>query len=159
MTSVQRSLNTLLRELSYGPPKDFALVLNVGDAGLLASLDALSSEAASASVEGRSSVAAHVDHLWYGFTMMRRWSQGENPFVDADVASSWKRQRVTDEEWRALRTKLADELRAWLDIISTPREWDEMTMTVMLSTAVHLAYHIGAIRQIAPRAKGPEAND
>ncbi len=156
---VHRSLDSLLRELLYGPPGQQAYVLNPGDAGLLASLDALSSEDASASPDGRSSIAAHVDHLRHGFSLMNRWFRGENPFGESDYAASWQRQRVSEDEWRALRAKLADEVRAWLDATAAPREWDDITLTGALSSAVHLAYHVGAIRQVNPKAKGPVAKD
>ena len=121
----QQSMVTLLRELFYGPPKAFAFVLNPGDAGLLASLDKLSAEQASARPEGRSSIAAHVDHLAYGLSLVNRWARGEeDPFTEADYAASWTRQVVNDEQWRALRKKLADEAGAWVTAAGTPREWD-----------------------------------
>jgi len=71
------SLGTLLRELLQGPAQDAAYMLNRGDRGLLASLDALSGEMASLRPGGPSSVAAHVDHLRYG---LNRWAAAENPW-------------------------------------------------------------------------------
>src|SRR5687768_10450597 len=95
----QQSMITLLRELLYGPPKEFAFVLNPGDEGLLASLDKLSAEQASARPEGRSSIAAHVDHLAYGLSLTNKWARGEDAFSNVDYAASWTRQTVNDEEW------------------------------------------------------------
>ena len=104
---------TLLRELLYGPPKEFAFVLNPGDAGLLASLDKLSAEQASARPDGRSSIAAHVDHLHYGLSLLNRWlaatedrvqrgglcgeldaSGGERRCSGARSGRSWRRKRA-----------------------------------------------------------------
>ena len=151
---------TLLRELFYGPPKEFAFVLNPGDAGLLASLDKLSAEQASARPEGRSSIAAHVDHLAYGLSLVNRWARGEeDPFTEADYAASWTRQTVNDDEWRARRKKLADEAGAWVTAAGTPREWDLATLNGALGSIVHLAYHIGAIRQVDAATHGPRATD
>src|SRR5919106_106869 len=96
---IRRSLVTLLRELLDGPSKNAAFVLNRGDRGLLASLDALPADAASARPGGRSSVAAHVDHLRYGFELLNRWARGENPWADATYAKSWGQQQVSDAEW------------------------------------------------------------
>ena len=153
------ALDTLLRELLDGPSEDAGFVLNPGDRGLLASLDALSADAASAQPGGRSSVAAHVDHLRYGFELLNRWAGGEDPWADADYAASWQRQRVSDEQWRALRTALADQARAWRKAAAERQDWDEVTLTGALASAVHLAYHVGAIRQIERAASGPPAKD
>jgi hypothetical protein len=151
---------TLLRELLYGPPKEFAFVLNPGDAGLLASLDKLSAEQASARPEGRPSIAAHVDHLAYGLSLTNRWIRGEeDPFSKADYAASWTRQTVNDEEWRARRKRLADEAAAWASAVDTPREWDATTLNGAFGSIVHLAYHIGAIRQVDAATHGPRATD
>jgi hypothetical protein len=146
-----------VREILYGPAPEAAWILNPGDRGLLASLDLLSAEAASRSHDGRSSIAAHVDHLRYGLELLNRWSRGENPFDDADYAASWRRQRVTDAEWRQLRDHLAAEARTWMSATSQPREWDDEGLTGALASAAHLTYHLGAIRQIDKMAGGPAA--
>jgi len=155
---VRESLLNLLREILDGPP-DAAFVLNRGDRGLLASLDALSAGAASAQPGGRSSVAAHVDHLRYGFHLLNRWANGEDPWVDADFAASWRRQQVGEDEWRALRHALRDEARAWAAAAGQPRRPGDTALTETLASVVHLAYHLGAIRQIAQAASGPPARD
>lgn len=83
------TLTTLFAELVEGAPPSGAYMLNVNDPGLLRSLDRLSAAAASSAAPGRSSIAAHADHLRYGLS--------------------------------------------------------------------HLAYHLGAIRQIDPTLRGPSA--
>jgi hypothetical protein len=151
---------TLLRELLYGPPKGFAFVLNPGDVGLLASLEKLSAEEASARPEGRSSIAAHVDHLHYGFSLLNRWLAGDkDAFGGSDYAASWTRQTVDDDSWGALRKKLAVEAAAWVEAAGTPRPWDADTLNGAIGSIVHLAYHIGAIRQVDAAARGPRATD
>jgi hypothetical protein len=151
---------TLLRELLYGPAKEASWVLNPGDAGLLASLDTLSAEAASTRHDGRSSIAAHVDHLAYGLSLVNRWVGGEeNPFDDADYSASWTRQVVNEDQWRALRKRLADEAGAWASAAAMPREWNPITLTGAMGSIVHLAYHTGAIRQIDEKTHGPRATD
>jgi hypothetical protein len=156
----QQSMVTLLRELLYGPAKEAAWVMNPGDAGLFASLDKLSAGEASAQHDGRSSIAAHVDHLHYGLSLVNRWVRGEeNPFADADYSASWRRQVVNDEQWYTLRKKLVDEASAWANAAGAPRQWDHMTLTGALGSIVHLAYHTGAIRQIDAKTRGPRAAD
>ena len=75
-TMLRQVLVTLLSEALYGPRGD-AFFLNSGDRGLVASLDALSAETASARPGGRSSVASHVEHLRYGLELLNREARGE----------------------------------------------------------------------------------
>jgi hypothetical protein len=157
--SVRDSLTTVLRELLDGAGEP-CWVLNPGDSGLLASLDALSASAASARPGGRSSVAAHADHLRYGLSLLNRWATGEeNPFAGADYAASWRRQQVDDAGWRELRDALAREAHAWLAAVQQPRDVDGMELTGIIAGTVHLGYHLGAIRQVDAAARGPLARD
>ena len=153
------TLNTLFAELVDGAPRTDAFMLNPNDVGLLKSLDRLSAHAASAASEGGGSIAAHVDHLRYGLSLMNRWSAGENPFRDADWSASWRTTRVTDAEWKQMRASLATEAHRWLEVLRTPRDVDEVELNGMIGSIAHLAYHLGAIRQIDRTARGPSAND
>lgn len=152
---LQRSLRTLLHELSHGPLPEAAFVLNAGDQGLLRSLETLPAAAASQRI-GTSSVAAHVDHLRYGFELLNRWSRGESPFADADFAASWRRLTVSEEEWRARRDQLRKEIEAWSVALQRAGDWTETDLTVAIGSIVHLAYHLGAIRQMHPVLHGPK---
>jgi hypothetical protein len=151
------SLSTLFGELVDGPPGTTCFVLNPGDAGLLRSLDKLSAEGASGSTQGGATIAAHVEHLRYGLSLLNRWSAGENPWDDADWTQSWRISRVSDAEWKKLRSDLGGEARRWLAALREPREMDQTELTVATASVVHLAYHLGAIRQIARDARGPSA--
>jgi hypothetical protein len=144
----------LLAELLDGPSAD-AYMLNRGDVGLLRSLDRLSAPDASATTGGGASIAAHVDHLHYGLALLNRWSAGENPFKTADWGRSWERTTVSEPEWRELRAALTVEARRWLSAIEARREAPGDGMKVVIGSIAHLAYHLGAIRQIHRGARGP----
>jgi hypothetical protein len=90
---------------------------------------------------------------------MNRWSRGENPFTTADWATSWTRTSVTDAEWEALRIQLRDEGARWLVVLRTPREVQPIELSGMIGSIAHLAYHVGAIRQINAKARGPAEGD
>jgi hypothetical protein len=150
-----KTLAALFSELVAGPPTSEAYMLNAGDEGLLASLDKLPAAAASARAPTGSSIAAHVDHLRYGLSLMNRWSAGENPFEGADWGGSWRKATVSTEEWQALRAALRLEADRWLDVLRTPREVREIELNGMIGSIGHLAYHLGAIRQINPALRGP----
>lgn len=151
------ALAALYGELAYGPPGDMAFVLNPGDRGLLRALEELDAAEASRPGANGSSVASHVDHLLYGIGLLNRWQQGEEPFSDADYSASWERVRVSEEEWEALRGELAQALAAWHPSLTAPREESEVALTGVIASVVHLAYHMGAIRQLAAATRGPRA--
>lgn len=155
LKEISAPLTTLLSELVDGAPVSGAYVLNRGDPGLLRSLDRLSAEAASGTHAGGAPIAAHVDHLRFGLSLMNRWARGENPFADADWGMSWRRTKVDDDEWMRLRMELRDEARSWLETLEHPRSVDEVELNGVIGSIVHLAYHIGAIRQIDRAARGP----
>ena len=147
---LSRSLTTLLSELVDGAPKTGAYMLNRGDPGLLASLDRLSASAAS------NKIAAHVDHVRYGLSLMNRWAKGEpNPFATADWNAAWRTTHVSDAEWATLRAELRAEAHGWLDALRQPREVDDVALNGMIGSIAHLAYHLGAIRQINQVTRGP----
>jgi hypothetical protein len=149
------TLSTLLGELVDGPPGAAAYMLNRGDLGLLRSLDALTARDASAAVAGGASVAAHVDHLRYGLSLMNRWSAGENPFDGADWSASWRKTSVSAAEWQELRIALRTEAHRWLEVLRAPRDVSAVELNGIVGSIAHLAYHLGAIRQINRAARGP----
>ena len=153
------TLSTLFAELIDGASQSEAYMLNRGDAGLLRSLDKLSATAASAPTPHGSSIAAHVEHLRYGLSLMNRWAAGENPFDDADWTQSWRKTRVYAAQWKQLREEFADEAHRWLESLNKPREVGQSELNSVVASVAHLAYHVGAIRQIDLSARGPSAED
>jgi hypothetical protein len=155
-------LPVLLDEIVDGSPDPSARtnMLNRGDPGLLASLDRLSAEAASAPHAGGASIAAHVDHLRYGLSVLNRWAAGAPPaWEEIDWTASWRRTRVTEAEWLALRGDLRREAAAWREALRTPRDVGDREAGWMAGSVAHLAYHLGAIRQMDRAARGPTAED
>jgi hypothetical protein len=107
---------------------------------------------------GGASIAAHVDHVRYGLSLMTRWSHGErDPWSTADWTASWNRSIVNDEEWAALHQTLGAEARTWLKTLGGPRDYAEGELNGIIASVAHLAYHLGAIRQIDRSIRGPVA--
>jgi hypothetical protein len=154
---ITKSLTTLFAELVDGAVKGGgAFVLNSGDIGLLRSLERLSAADASRSTNGGATIAAHARHLQYGLSLMNRWaSEGGNPFADAKWDEAWKTSTVTDGEWAEIRSGLSEEAHRWLQTLGRPRQVIEVELSGMIGSIAHLAYHLGAIRQIATAARGP----
>ena len=153
-----RSLTTLFSELvdgARGAPGS-AFVLNSSDVGLLASLDKLSAADASRSVHGGATIAAHAQHVRYGLSLMNRWAtEGGNPFADAKWDEAWKTSVVNDAQWAEIRGGLSDEAHRWLQALGSPRDVSTVELSGMIASIAHLAYHLGAMRQIAASARGP----
>src|SRR5947207_8311687 len=72
---------------------------------------------------------------------------------------SWKITSVTEEEWKRLSEELRGEARAWLNAASTPQEMNSIQLNIVVGNIAHLAYHLGAMRQIDRSARGPTAEE
>lgn len=154
---VAGSLRTLFTELVEGAPGSAGYVLNRGDAGLLRSLEKLDASAASRATATGSSIAAHVDHIRYGLSLLNRWAAGENPWSEADWTSSWRKTVVSDAEWKQLLAALREEALTWARALASPRDVDEPELSGMIGSIAHVAYHLGAVRQINTGTRGPVA--
>jgi len=160
MPDITGALSPVLDELIAGAGPEPAWVLNPHDPGLLNSLQKLSAEEASAiPTTGGASIAAHVDHLRYGLQLLNRWSQGDDPFADADYSASWDRIKVSEAEWVARREALRREADAWREAIKIPRDLTDFELTAVVASVAHLAYHLGAIRQMNRAIRGPSERD
>ena len=152
-----RALGRLFAELVNGTSGRTGFILNSGDLGLLRSLDKLSAADASRSVNDGATIAAHAQHVRYGLNLMNRWmSEGGNPFADAKWDDAWKVSEVDAAAWQEIRNGLRSEAEAWLNVLkSPPRQVSNLELTGMISSIAHLAYHLGAIRQISTDVRGP----
>jgi hypothetical protein len=158
--ALHEALTQLFSELVNGTAPDKAWMLNRGDKGLMRSLDRLSAaDVSHISESGGSPIAAHADHLRYGLSVLNRWSLGENSLADADYTASWRRTAVNEDEWTALRRQLRSEIDQWLDFLRRPRDLKESDLNEIIGSIAHLAYHLGAIRQINRSIGGPQAID
>ena len=133
-----------------------AFILNTGDVGLLRSLDKLSADDASSSVNGGATIAAHTQHVRYGLSLMNRWArEGGDPFADATWEEAWKVSSVNAAQWDEIQRGLREETRRWLQMLASPRDVADVELTGVIASIGHLAYHLGAIRQIQRSARGP----
>ena len=157
-TDVYPALGRLFAELVDGANRPSGgFVLNTGDSGLVRSLDALSAADASRCVNDGATIAAHAQHVRYGLSLMNRWAaEGGNPFADATWDAAWKTSAVDDAAWQEIRHGLRDEAHRWLETLRSPREVTDVELTGMIASIAHLAYHLGAIRQIDKQARGPK---
>jgi hypothetical protein len=156
--NLNTALVTLFAELVDGTSsRGGAFILNSGDIGLLRSLDRLSSADASLAVNGGATIAAHAKHVQYGLSLMNRWAaEGGDPFADATWDEAWKTSVVDASQWEQIRSALGDEAHRWLQALDSPRQVTDVELAGMIGSIAHLAYHLGAIRQIHKAARGPK---
>jgi hypothetical protein len=101
-----------------------------------------------------------VDHIRYGLALLNKWARGEpTPWKGADWTLSWKKPGVSDVEWRTLRDDLRREADEWIAALRTPREVSDPELAWTAGSVAHLAYHLGAIRQIDRATRGPSAEE
>ena len=148
----------LFAELTHGADVDGqAFILNGGDVGLLRSLDRLSAGEASQSANGGATIAAHAQHVRYGLSLMNQWArEGGNPFANARWDEAWKTSRVDDTHWSEIRAGLTSEVESWLTALDSRQAASDIDAATMVSSIAHLAYHLGAIRQISKSTRGPK---
>jgi len=146
----QRAISNMLTEIFDGPQGQESYVLNAGDPGLLRQLDTIDASAASKRpMPGKTTIAAHVDHIHFGLSILNRWAAGDsNAWAGADWNASWQRPSVTQDQWRTLRNNLRREAETWKKFVDARTDWDNLGANAALSTVAHTAYHLGAIRQI-----------
>lgn len=157
-SKVLNAILNVMNELIDGSAPDAAWVLNPKDPGLISSLHEVSAKSASAVPSGGgASIAAHVDHLRYGLELLNRWSRGEKPFGDADYSVSWALGAVSEGEWTSRRKALRREAYEWREALK--RDLTHIELTAVMASVAHLAYHLGAIRQIDRSTRGPSARD
>ena len=136
---------------------DGAFILNSGDVGLLRSLDKISATDASRSASDGATIAAHAQHVRYGLSLMNQWaSEGGNPFANEKWEEAWRISKVDAAAWDEIRNGLRDEAHLWLHALKSPRDVAEVELTGMAASVAHLAYHLGAIRQINKDTRGPK---
>jgi hypothetical protein len=155
---ISPALGRLFSELVDGASRGGgAFILNSGDVGLLRSLDKIPAADASRSVNDGATIAAHAQHVRYGLSLMNQWfREGGNPFANARWDEAWAISAVDEATWNEIRHGLRHETHQWLEALNSPREVKDVELTGMIASIAHLAYHLGAIRQIDKDSRGPK---
>lgn len=139
----------LLRECFEGIPAGASGTWFVqGTEGLLDVFDSVSATKASRkpSQQG-SSIAAHIYHVL--FILKGANTYGGRPGPGGTWESSWDVQAVSEEEWKRLESDVRDEYEFFQGWVAQHSDWTNPdTTTGVLAQLPHLAYHLGAVRQL-----------
>ncbi|HTS01267.1 MAG TPA: DinB family protein [Thermoanaerobaculia bacterium] len=114
------------------------------DAGLAATLKALSASEASR-VTGGTSIAAHAYHLVFSLGATVAYMNGDR--TPQDWAKSWSVVSVTEPTWKRLQDDLASAFAETKTAIETLAKTGFEPAGLAVGAPAHVAYHLGAIRQ------------
>ena len=139
----------LLREtFEGGLPGQGTQYLDHGS-GIRATVAGITSEQASRRLDGHPSIAAHARHMNFHLRVTSEWMMGDHR--KRDWLASFEPQTVTAEEWaqvqRDLEASRAELIRV-LEVLPPERFLEE---GAGIGPIAHLAYHLGAIRQLTHR--------
>jgi len=147
--AIQHQVVELLRETFEGAlPGEGTQYLD-HDSGIRPTLSKLTAAQASKRVDGRPSIAAHARHMAFHLRVTSEWIRGDHS--RRDWRASFEPQTVDEAEWAQIQKDLEaarGELSRTLDELSPERFVEEGGG---LGAVAHLAYHLGAIRQLMHR--------
>jgi hypothetical protein len=115
--------------------------------GLFETLGSLPAERAStAPAPGLNTVCAHAEHTRFHLAATNAFLQGEGQKLD--WAESWKVQGVDETQWRHLQSELRREYQVLRGFAGKQQTWDEQAVGGAIGLLAHVAYHLGALRQV-----------
>ncbi|MBX3142367.1 MAG: hypothetical protein KF813_01315 [Trueperaceae bacterium] len=137
-----------LRELLEGEPQGQPTWVTTGgpEGGINGSIAGLSAEQVSREIGG-TTIAAHVEHERWALRLANDYFAGVAP--TSDWSASWLVRSVDEPAWDALRQALRSEGETLLRNVETLQDWSKAEgFNGAFACYGHLAYHLGAIRQL-----------
>ena len=122
------------------------------ESGIRATLSKLTPEAASARPADRTSIAAHVRHMEFHLRTVAEWIQGDHS--KRDWKGSFEPQAVDAAGWTALQQQLERDRAELLRVMRDLSEEKFVEEGLGFGAVAHLAYHLGAIRQLTRGSDG-----
>jgi hypothetical protein len=147
--AIQEQVVELLRETFEGALPGQGTQYLDHTSGIRPTLSALTAEQASRRFDGHPSIAAHARHTAFHLRVGAEWIRGDHS--RRDWPASFEPQTVNEAEWRGIQKDLEAsrvELVRALEGLSPERFVEE---GAGLGAVAHLAYHLGAIRQLMHR--------
>lgn len=147
--SLRDTLSLLFREAFEGKAEDKDYTWFVqGREGLFEALDQCDATVASERPGPTcSTIGAHFNHVRYALWLGNAYARGESP--KGEWEASWAKQSFSPEEWSKLRADVRaeyDEMLRWYE--ANVDFSDPETLTGSVAQVAHMAYHLGAIRQL-----------
>jgi hypothetical protein len=145
----QLAATMLLREAFDGIPagQDYTWFVQ-GKEGVFDALTSIDAETASRKPSPTcASIAAHANHILF-ILQCANVDQGR-PEPEGTWEGTWERQAVTDPAWTSLVESIREEYSLLLGWLEKNTDWSQKDAFVgALVPLPHIAFHLGAIRQI-----------
>lgn len=140
----------VLSEAFEGPRENWSYFTDTGkDGGLFGTLERLDAQTASR-ILGRTSIAAHVNHVIFGLHASARWIEGDRTTRRWD--ESWSVSSVDTQSWTRTKAQLRTAYQDMRRAVELFAMESEEAMAGAVGALAHVAYHLGAIRQKASLA-------
>ena len=114
--------------------------------GIRNTLRPLTTARASMRPDGHPSIAAHARHMAFHLRVATEWVQGVR--IKRDWLGSFEPQTVSDEEWARIQQELEDARTEYLRVMAALGPDRFVQEGAGIDVVAHLAYHLGAIRQL-----------
>lgn len=149
-----QSFLELLDEVVIGKTKDYTWVIDHEPGnGIFRTIQSVSAHEASQSiVHNSTNIAAHTEHIRWSLENALSFLQSNKPA--GNWKESWRIKTVTEDEWTRIQANLKtvyDKIVS--NLLNRDSFPDPMLLTGLLAMLPHMAYHLGAIRQIIAALK------
>lgn len=149
MEEIISSLLELLDELYVGSEGKQTWVIDQdpghGVSRAIEQIEAL--QASMPIVEGGSTIAAHTEHLRWSIQLALEYFDGKMP--SPDWSESWRIHKVNDQEWQKLQQDLLKSYKDLRIAVAERKDWSNQQFRQgTLALLPHVAYHLGAIKQL-----------
>jgi hypothetical protein len=139
----------LFNELYEGVKSDESWVIDAkpGD-GFIRVIQSLDAEQASTPlVKYGSTIAAHTEHLRWSLNFALEFLKGNTP--SCNWSESWRIHQVNTLEWETLTGDLKNACNLIKSEIETNEDWSNPFLVKgTIALVPHIAYHLGAVKQI-----------
>ncbi len=144
----------LWEEILGDPPKDGRPVAVLDpDTGWSQTLAAVSaSEASTPVARGGTTIAGQTAHAAYYLELLAAIIEERD--VEADWPGSFEPSAVDEDAWAAQKERLFEVAATVAGHVRANPQWPEPHVRSALGALVHLAYHLGAVRQMARVVRG-----
>ena len=119
------------------------------ESGIWKTLRPVSAARASARPDGHPSIAAHSRHMAFHLRVSAEWVRGIR--MKRDWIASFEPQTVDEAGWQAVQRELDDARTAFLEAMTSLSDPEFVDEGAGFGAVAHLAYHLGAIRQLLHR--------
>jgi hypothetical protein len=117
--------------------------------GLLTTLHGLTAEQASRSLDGHPSIASHARHMAFHLSVVGAWILGDHS--KRDWKGSFLPGTVSEAEWIQIQADLESARAELVRVLGSLSDAQFVEEGGGIGAIAHLAYHLGAIRQLMHR--------